>query len=302
MAAPSYPISGRAVLITGAARGIGAEAARALARRGARVSLVGLEPEELERLAGELGPEAMWVEADVSDRAAIEAAASETAERFGGIDIAIANAGIGVRGSVLTVDPDAFDRVIEVNLLGVWRTARACLPHLIERRGYLLNVASVAAISQPPGMASYGAAKAGVEGFSNALRAEVRHRGVDVGVAYFSWLDTDLVRSAADTASFQLAMSNLPGPLRRRYPVQVGVDAIVRGIERRAPIVVAPGWVRALMVARGLLGPVAGRRAAATYPEIEAATEREQGEGDGAPGVGPGGAAAFAARRPAEHA
>lgn len=266
------------------------------------MSLVGLEPDELERLAADLGPEAMWVEADVSDREAIEAAAAQTAERFGGIDVAIANAGIGVRGSVLSVDPDAFDRVIEVNLLGVWRTARACLPHLIERRGYLLNVASMAAISQPPGMASYGAAKAGVEGFSNALRAEVRHRGVDVGVAYFSWLDTDLVRSAADTRSFQLAMSKLPGVLRRTYPVQIGVDAIVHGIERRAPIVVAPRWVRALLLARGLIGPLTARQAAANYPEIEEATEREQAEGAGAPGVGPGGAAAFAARHPAEHA
>ena len=302
MAATSHPVTGRVVLITGAARGIGAETARALARRGARVSLVGLEPAELERLSGELGPDTMWVEADVSDRAAIEAAAAQTAERYGGIDVAIANAGIGVRGSVLSVDPDAFDRVIEVNLLGVWRTARACLPHLVESRGYLLNVASVAAISQPPGMASYGAAKAGVEGFSNALRAEVRHRGVDVGVAYFSWLDTDLVRSAADTRSFQLAMSKLPGPMRRRYPVQAGVDAIVRGIERRSPIVVAPGWVRALLLVRGLVGPLAARQAAANYPEIEAITEREQAAGDGAAGVGPGGAAAFAARRPAEHA
>jgi NAD(P)-dependent dehydrogenase (short-subunit alcohol dehydrogenase family) len=299
MASRSYELPDRVVLITGAARGIGAATARRLVQRGARVSLVGLEPEQLERLAAELGPAAMWVEADVSDRAAIETAAAETVSRFGGIDVAIANAGIGVRGSVLSVDPDAFDRVIEVNLLGVWRTVRACLPHVIERRGYLLNIASVAAIAQPPGMASYAAAKAGVEGFSNALRAELRHRGVDVGVAYFSWLDTDLVRAAASTRSFQLAMSKLRGPAGRTYPVDVGVEAIVRGIEHRSPVVVAPGWVRGLLLARGLLAPLIARQSAGSYAEIEAATEREDAADGSGPGVGPGGAAAFAARREA---
>ena len=289
------------MLITGAARGIGAATARRLVQSGARVALVGLEPAELERLAAELGPAAIWIEADVYDRAALEAAAAETASRLGGIDVAIANAGIGVRGSVLTVDPDAFDRVIEVNLLGVWRTVRACLPHVIERRGYLLNVASVAAIVQPPGMASYAAAKSGVDGFSNALRAEVAHRGVDVGVAYFSWLDTDLVRAASSTKSFQLSRSKLRGPAGRTYPVEVGVEAIVRGIERRSPVVVAPGWVRGLLAARGVLAPLVSRQAARNYAEIEAATEQEVAEDlGGQPGVGPGGAAAFAARRPVE--
>jgi NAD(P)-dependent dehydrogenase (short-subunit alcohol dehydrogenase family) len=299
MASRPYSLPDRVVLITGAARGIGADTARRLVQRGARVSLVGLEPEQLERLAAELGPAAMWVEADVSDRAAIEAAAAETVGRFGGIDVAIANAGIGVRGSVLSVDPDAFDRVIEVNLLGVWRTVRACLPHVIERRGYLLNIASVAAIAQPPGMASYGAAKAGVEGFSNALRAELRHRGVDVGVAYFSWLDTDLVRAASSTRSFQLAMSRLRGPPGRTYPVAVAVEAILRGIERRSPVVVAPGWVRGLLLARGLLASLIARQSAGSYAEIEAATEREEAADGSGPGVGPGGAAAFAVRREA---
>ena len=302
MAAPRYTVDGRVVLITGAARGIGAATARRLVQSGARVSLVGLEPEELERVAGELGPAAMWVEADTSDREAIEAAASETAERFGGIDVAIANAGIGVRGSVLTIDPDAFDRVIEVNLLGVWRTVRACLPYVVQRRGYLLNIASVAAIVQPPGMASYGASKAGVEGFSTALRAELAHRGVDVGVAYFSWVDTDLVRAAASTQSFQLARSKLRGPAARTYPVSVAVDAIVRGIEHRAPVVVAPRWVKGLLYARGLVAPLLTRRSAAEYAGLEAITEAEEAGSGPNRGVGPGGEAAFAARRPAGRA
>src|ERR671933_1787779 len=90
----SQPVSGKVVLVTGAARGIGAEAARQLARRGARVALVGLEQDELERVAGECGPEAAWFHADVTDRQAIKRAVEGTVERFGGLDAAVANAGI----------------------------------------------------------------------------------------------------------------------------------------------------------------------------------------------------------------
>jgi NAD(P)-dependent dehydrogenase (short-subunit alcohol dehydrogenase family) len=298
MSPGSYALSGRVVLITGAARGIGAAVARRLVADGASVSLVGLEPQELARRADELGPRAMWVEADVTQLAALQEAAKLTAERLGGIDVAIANAGIGISGSVLQVDPTAFDHVLEVNLLGVWRTVRACLPYVIERRGYVLNVASVAAVLQAPGMASYGAAKAGVEAFSNALRSEVRHRGVDVGVAYFSWLDTDLVRGADARASARMARAKLKGPLGRTYPVSVAVEAIARGIQRRSAVVVAPGWVRGVLLARGLLGARLAGPLSRQYAALEPIAEREAhalGVEAYHP-VGPGGAAAWQAR------
>src|SRR5918911_4970396 len=178
---PSYPIAGKTVFITGAARGIGAESARRLARKGARVALVGLEPEELARTATDCGPDAAWFQADITDRVAIEAAVAGTVERFGGIDILVANAGTAAYGTVRTIDPDAFERTIEINLLGSWRTVRAALPHLIDRRGYALIVASVAAVAHAPAMSAYSASKAGVEAFADCLRQEVRHLGVDVG-------------------------------------------------------------------------------------------------------------------------
>jgi NAD(P)-dependent dehydrogenase (short-subunit alcohol dehydrogenase family) len=137
----AWDLNGRAVLITGAARGIGAESARRLAARGARVALVGLEPEELERVAAEC-PAAVFFEADVTDHGALAAAVDGTVDALGGIDVVIANAGIGTVGFARSMDPEAFERTLEVNLLGVWRTVRACLPHVIERRGYVLNVAS----------------------------------------------------------------------------------------------------------------------------------------------------------------
>src|SRR5688572_443470 len=126
-------MNGKTVFITGAARGIGADAARRLAAAGANVALVGLEPEELQRVAADCGGRGLAIEADVSDRDALDAAVAQTIERFGGIDAVFANAGIGVGAMLDTVDEQAFERVIEVNLLGTWRTIRACLPQILER-------------------------------------------------------------------------------------------------------------------------------------------------------------------------
>src|SRR6478735_5355514 len=106
MPTSTRPISGQVVFITGAARGIGATAAK---------QLVGLEPDELAQVAAACGPDAAWFEADVTDSAAIEAAVQGTVERFGGIDVVIANAGIATGGSVRAIDPAAWERVVEVN-------------------------------------------------------------------------------------------------------------------------------------------------------------------------------------------
>src|SRR6187431_3157810 len=181
---------GKTVFITGAARGLGAETARRVAARGANVALVGLEPEELARVAAQCGSNAAWFECDVTDTDAL----ARAVERFGGIDVVMANAGIAPGGMVRSTDPAAFERTIEVNLLGVWRTVRATLPHVIDRQGYVLVIASLAAAIHGPGMAAYSASKAGAEAFANSLRSEVRHLGVDVGVGYFSFIDTDMVR------------------------------------------------------------------------------------------------------------
>jgi NAD(P)-dependent dehydrogenase (short-subunit alcohol dehydrogenase family) len=249
------PLAGQVALITGAARGIGAETARQLAARGARVSLVGLEPEELERSAAGCGREAAWFEADVTDWDALRRAVDGTVERFGGIDVVMANAGIGAGGTVEASDPSAFERLLEINLLGTWRTVRTCLPHVIDRRGYVLIVASVAAGLHTPGMAAYSASKAGVEGFANSLRGEVAPRGVAVGVAYFPFIDTDMVRGGDEHPAFREMRRRLPGPLGTTYPVSVAGEIAVRGIQQRRRTV-APGWVKGLMLARTVVQPL----------------------------------------------
>jgi NAD(P)-dependent dehydrogenase (short-subunit alcohol dehydrogenase family) len=293
------PISGQVVLVTGAARGIGAAAAKQLAARGAKLALVGLEPDELARVAAECGPEAAWFEADVTDTAAVEAAVDGAVERFGGIDVVIANAGIATGGSVRTIDPAAWERVVEVNLLGSWRTVRAALPRVIERRGYVLQVASVAAIAHAPFMSAYCASKAGVEAFADCLRTEVAHLGVDVGVAYFSWIDTDMVRGADQRSGMAGMRERISGPIGKTYPVSDVADAVTKGVERRARHVTVPSWVRALRLLRGPLATALDWQGRRQVPAIERqmqdVIEREGAAAASAP-VGAGGAADSAAR------
>jgi NAD(P)-dependent dehydrogenase (short-subunit alcohol dehydrogenase family) len=298
MARASRSLHGQVVLVTGAARGIGAAAARELAARGAKVALVGLEPDELAQVAAACGPDAAWFEADVTDAGAIEAAVAGAVERFGGIDVAIVNAGIATGGSVRSIDPEAFERVIEVNLLGSWRTIRAALPHVVARRGYVLQVASLAAFAHAPFMAAYAASKAGVEALADSLRTEVAHLGVDVGVAYFSWIDTDMVRGADARAGMDGMREQISGPLRKTYPLADVAAAVAQGVERRARWVVVPGWVRALLLLRGPLGPLADLGARRRVPALERRmleeVERQGADATFAP-VGAGGAADRAA-------
>ncbi|MBO4210313.1 SDR family oxidoreductase [Micromonospora echinofusca] len=268
-------LSGRVVLVTGAARGIGEHTARLAARRGARVSLVGLEPDRLAALATDLGPEHAWFAADVTDQAALGAAVAQTVARFGGIDVVVANAGVANRGTIAIGDIEAMVRTVEVNLIGVMRTAAATAEALIERRGYLLIVSSAAAYAALPGMAAYCASKAGVEHFGNAIRLELAHRGVAVGTAHPSWIDTDLVRDAKeDLPAFAESLDRLPGPMARTVSVEACAAAFVRAIERRQRRVYVPRMVGAVAAVRSLLvGPLAdraiGRQARTSVPLME---------------------------------
>jgi NAD(P)-dependent dehydrogenase (short-subunit alcohol dehydrogenase family) len=298
MASSTYSLQGKTVLITGAARGIGADAARRAAGRGARVSLVGLEPEELQQVARDCGPESLWFEADVTDADSLEHAVSATAEQAGGIDVVIANAGIAAGGPMRFMEEDTFRSVIEVNLIGVWRTLRLTLPHVIERRGYLMPVASMAAIlPQFPGFIPYSTSKGGVEAMAKCLRVEVAHLGVDVGIAYFGWIDTDMVRGGEEHPAFTFLRSRLRGPLGKTLPVSKAGEAIVAGIERRAKVVAEPRFVRVMDKVRGLTTNAVDREMQRHAPEAMAHFEAElQRTGDPmARPVGAGGRAATAA-------
>jgi NAD(P)-dependent dehydrogenase (short-subunit alcohol dehydrogenase family) len=246
-----HPIGGRTVVVTGAARGIGERLALTLSERGARVALVGLEPERLADVAGRCGPNAAWWEADVTDPARLAAVAKEVVDRFSRIDAVVANAGIATGGPLLLSDPASFDRVIEVNLLGSVRTARAFLPALVTSRGYYLQIASAAAIVPLPMMSAYCASKAGVEAFAHSLRTEVSHHGVDVGVAYLSWTDTDMVRGGDEVSAGR--REQLPWPFGSTGRLEPAVERLADGIERRLAHVYGQRHVRALPALRALL-------------------------------------------------
>jgi NAD(P)-dependent dehydrogenase (short-subunit alcohol dehydrogenase family) len=248
-------LRGKVVLITGAARGIGAELARQLHHRGARVSLAGLEPERLEPLASELGG-VPWFECDVTSWDDLDAAVLGTVDTFGRIDVVVANAGVNHPGTVETIDREAFERVVEVDLLGVWRTVRAALPHVIESKGYVLCIGSIYSAMHGPSVAAYTTSKSGVEAFADALRVEIKHKGVDVGVAYFSFIDTDLVRGALENPAVRLMRERTPWPLSRTSKAEDAVAAAVRGIERRSRAVVYPRWAYVLLAARGIIQPL----------------------------------------------
>jgi NAD(P)-dependent dehydrogenase (short-subunit alcohol dehydrogenase family) len=255
-----YDVNGRTVFITGAARGIGAETARRLHGKGANVALVGLEFERLEQLAAQLGERAVAIEADVTDFEALERAVETTVERFGGIDVGIANAGIAFTGPLASAPIEQVERTLAVNFLGVWRTDRALIGQITERRGYLLNIASLAAVSHAPLMGPYTAAKSGVEALTDALRMETAPSGARVGCAYFGFIDTDLVRASFAQPSAQAMTGRMPAFMRNPAPLSCAVDAIERGIERRADRLWAPRWVGALIKLRGFLQPLTERQ------------------------------------------
>jgi NAD(P)-dependent dehydrogenase (short-subunit alcohol dehydrogenase family) len=255
------PLAGTTVLITGAARGIGAELARRAAARGARVALVGLEPELLASVAAELGPEHLWVEADVTDAAALDVAVQRTVDTFGGLDAVVANAGIAPLTTVATSSARSLSRTIEVNLIGAMLTARAALPALTESRGHVLLVSSAAAFTVLPGMSAYCAAKAGLERFGDVLRLEVAHRGITVGSAHPTWIDTDMVRDTkAALPTFAETLARLPGPLGAYTSVEDCAEALVGNLERRGRRVFVPRAVGVVAAWRQVVTGVLGEK------------------------------------------
>lgn len=265
----------RTALITGGASGIGAELARQLTARGIRVGLIDVDGDGLSRVtAGLRGAES--AQADVRDAAALTAAVQDLADRLGGIDVAVANAGIATGGPLRLVGSKTVEDTIDVNLLGVWRTVRAALPSVLERRGHVLLIASAAAFLPSGGLGAYSAAKAGVEALGRSLRIELAHHGVTVGVAYYWFLKTPMVETGARSPVFNSAKRRGPAWLSAPLPLEPAVRRTVESIERRSRSVVHPPVLRPLLLMRGLLDNAwLQRELARPMPDVEAAFERE---------------------------
>ncbi|MET7357363.1 SDR family oxidoreductase [Streptomyces sp. NPDC005562] len=248
-------LEGRVAVVTGAGRGLGEAVARELADRGAKVALVGLEESELARVGAGLPATAAsrhW-HVDVTDHVAMARVAAEVRERMGAVSVVVANAGVAEAGPFEGSDPERWRRVIEVNLVGSAVTARAFLPQLLATHGHYLQIASLASVGATPLMTAYCASKAGVEAFCHALRAEVRTRGVGVGVGYPNWIDTDMIRDAGRSSALAALKAELPAPARRvQAPDQVA-RRLVSAVERRASSVYVPRWLRPAQVVRAAL-------------------------------------------------
>jgi NAD(P)-dependent dehydrogenase (short-subunit alcohol dehydrogenase family) len=257
---PAYPLDGKVALLTGAAQGIGFGTARLMHARGASIAVVDLDQDQAGEAAERIGPRALAVAADVTDAAAMDAAVSATAEAFGGIDVVVANAGIAPPPRTMNaMGSEAFERVMDVNLWGVWRTVRATMPHVIERRGHMVLIASIYAFANGVMASPYAAAKAGVEALGRSLRVELAPHGASATIGYFGFVDTKMVQDAFDDRIARRMEERIPRPLLSRIEPADAAAALVRGVERRAPRVIAPARWRPFFALRGILNPVLDR-------------------------------------------
>ncbi len=258
----SYSLENKVAIVTGAARGIGFETATLLTERGARVALIDLDATAAAEAAAGLGGRAIGLAADVTDADSMRDVVDTVVARFGRLDIVVANAGIAPRMATSRVMPsDVFERVIDVNLLGVYRTVQPALSHIIANQGHVVVVASVYAFVNGVLLAPYAMAKAGVEQYGRALRAELAPHGASAGVAYFGFIDTEMVREGFADPVAQRFEATFPSILRRRLPASAAGHSIVSGVERRAARTIAPKRWNVLSVLRGILNPLLDRRA-----------------------------------------
>jgi NAD(P)-dependent dehydrogenase (short-subunit alcohol dehydrogenase family) len=279
-----YDLNGKVALVTGGARGIGFETARQLHLRGASVAVLDLDAEEAREAAERIGPRAFGVHADVTDEGGTLAAVAAVVDRFGGLDIAVANAGIAppTVTTARTMPGEEWKRVVDVNLIGAWHTARAALPQVSERGGQIVFIGSIYSFANGLLASPYAVSKAGVEALGRALRAELAPLGASASVVYFGWVDTDLVRESLDRRDegrgARILGEILPAFLLKRITAETAGATIARALEQRAPRAFAPPVWRYLSAARGLINPLTDRRLdrdpeiAAVVAEVEAAS------------------------------
>ena len=248
-------LSGAIVLITGAGQGIGREIVLETLRRGGIAVAVEVNSESANKIEAEIGGQGTVHIADVCDAAAMAAVARDTIQRYGGIDVVIANAGIERVAPVQDMDPADFEAVIETNILGVYRTIKPALDSVIARNGHVIAISSVAGLIPFPLAVAYSASKAAVDMMMRVIRMELSGTGASAGAAYFGFVQTRMADRIFSDPVIARAIARIPSRLLGIRPLptphQVAV-IVLNGAERRRARVFAPRMVGITFLLRGV--------------------------------------------------
>lgn len=253
-----YALTNKVALVTGAGQGIGLALATELRHRGAQVALLDSDPDACAQAVATLGTDrALAVPADVTDRAGMAEAVEIVVERFGRLDVVVANAGVAPKPATLrTMDPGEFDRVLGINLTGVFNTVQAATDAIVTNRGHITIVSSAAAFAPGPAGSPYMISKAGVEQLGRALRLELAPHRTSVELAYFGIVDTSMTTGVLSNPLGRRVERMLPWPLRHRITAEHAAQVMADGIERRASRVLVPRVWQPYALLRGLVNPL----------------------------------------------
>lgn len=247
-------LKGKVIAFTGSTGGLGLASARALQAKGAKLALMDMDPTALERQVIELGgpDHAMGFQIDVCSMESVKQAMQDAVNYFGKIDVVVAGAGIGAPTSFEHMAPEIFERTVDINLNGVFRTFQAALPFVKQTNGYLLAISSMAAFVHSPLNAQYTASKAGVWAMCDSLRVEMQHAGVGVGTFHPTFFETPMMANVEGQPCSELVWKGHTG-IWKFAELDDVVSALVDCVEKRRDMVTVPSSNALVANAPGLV-------------------------------------------------